>query len=166
MAPPPASMWLQRKAYWQASQSASAATSREVEPQAPACLPDRRHCCQCLGLKLGAMLQIQLMPALRGRPVLCENKLNVQKRMKEQKNHKIFEMRIDNWNVYSLQPCHTPLLGYQTEGGWLSELATLQTAARNLLTRCRQLWGLKSLASKNENKNTNISIHISACQKL
>lgn len=50
----------------------------ESPEKPPACLAGRISMSQRTGLNLEAMLQMELVPALQGRQVLCERKLNTQ----------------------------------------------------------------------------------------
>lgn len=72
VAPLPVNTRLQRKAYSQVTQATSAAVPRGAELQASSCLTDSRDCWQCSGLAWGGY-------------AANENKLNGQKKMKEQK---------------------------------------------------------------------------------
>lgn len=57
----------------------------ESPEKPPACLAGRISMSQRTGLNLEAMLQTQLVPALQGRQILCERKLNTQNGWRDRK---------------------------------------------------------------------------------
>lgn len=166
VAPPLASTWLQRKVYSQASQSAGAALSRAAELQAPACRADRRDRCQCSGLALGrGCAPHTARTGSRGRLVLSESELDIQKQMMEQKKQRSWRWElVTETYTHCSSAIHFCWVTRPRAGSFMSwPLHKSGTQPPNYM---RTAWGLKSLASKNDNKNTNICIYISACQEV